>query len=143
MKIRVLDFSEYPGLRHSKISEKSGEDFYHEVLNSAFSDAYSTGKRIEIDLDGVDSYAPSFLDEAFGNLVYDFGEKNVEHLLTITSNEEPHWIQEIKGPTFKKWELRRKSKLEPKVTKVHEPWNRLVNGQIEVKVWMQPENDDY
>jgi hypothetical protein len=39
--ISVLeDFSEFPALRHSIVSDESGEKFYHNVLNKAFKEAY-------------------------------------------------------------------------------------------------------
>ena len=33
--INIKDFSEYPGLRHCSISDDSGEEFYHKILNKA------------------------------------------------------------------------------------------------------------
>ena len=66
------DFSMYPGLRHHSISDNSGEDFYHTLLNLKFKEVYENASVLTVILDGTEGYAPSFLDEAFGNLIYDF-----------------------------------------------------------------------
>ena len=34
--IRVFDFTEYPGLRHCSISDDSGEEYYHKILNKEY-----------------------------------------------------------------------------------------------------------
>ena len=34
--IYIKDFSEYPGLRHCSISDDSGEEYYHSILNKEF-----------------------------------------------------------------------------------------------------------
>ena len=36
----IRDFTEYPGLRHKSISDDSGEEYYHKILNREFKDAY-------------------------------------------------------------------------------------------------------
>ena len=42
--IKVKDFSEYPGLRHCSISDDSGEEYYHKILNSKFKETYEKKK---------------------------------------------------------------------------------------------------
>ncbi len=139
MKISVLsDFSEYPGLRHCTFSEKSGEEFYHSVLNRAFKEAYERNTKLSVDLDNTAGYASSFLDEAFGNLVFDFTLDNVKRMVEIISNQEPHWKDMIEEQTYQQWEERRVKKNNPKVTKHHGEWFRLVNNKIESGVWEQP-----
>ena len=54
------DFSEFPGLRHCAISENSGEEFYHNVLNKAFKEAYDNKTKLTINLDNTAGYASSF-----------------------------------------------------------------------------------
>lgn len=134
------DFSAYPGLRHCNLSDNSGEHFYHEILNKCFNEAYERNDKLTVVLDGTDGYAPSFIDEAFGNLVYDFSADIVKKYLVIISNEEPVWIQSIEKDTIPKWEERRKGNMSPKVTLVHAPWYRFVNNSIEQKLWEKPMN---
>ena len=101
MNISVLnDFSEFPGLRHCDISDRSGEEFYHSVLNKAFKKAYEMNEKLVVCLDETDGYASSFLDEAFGNLVYDFTLNIVKNHIEIISEEEPHWKELIENQTF-------------------------------------------
>lgn len=136
--IRVVDFDEYPGLRHCTISEFSGEEFYHSVLNAAFKEALEKGEKIVIDLDNVDAYASSFLDEAFGNLVYDFTLKNVSKFVEINSNDEPHWIKMIQEETYIQWEDRRKNNDKVVVTENHKGWYRIIDGELKNDVWEKP-----
>jgi hypothetical protein len=137
-KIRVLDFDEYPGLRHCSVSEFSGEEYYHKILNDDFKKAYENKEVLIVELDGTDAYASSFLDEAFGNLVYDFTLANVSRLIKIISNDEPHWVKMLQEKTFKEWETRRKNNEKPIVTELHEPWFRLVDSKIKKEVWEMP-----
>ena len=132
------DFSEDTGIRHSRYSESSGEDFYHEKLNEIFYECYTRGEKLQLELDGGDDgYTPSFLDESIGNLVYDFTLKVVKAFLVIISEWEPYWIDEIEQKTYPQWETRRQKGMQPTITKVHGPWYRLVNGTVEKKVWIQ------
>ena len=137
-KIKVLDFDEYPGLRHCSVSEFSGEEFYHKILNDAFEKAYENMEVLIVELDGTDAYASSFLDEAFGNLVYDFTLANVLRLVKIVSNDEPHWVKMLQEKTFNEWETRRRNNEKPIVTELHEPWFRLVDSKIKKEVWETP-----
>lgn len=68
MKTYIVSKDYFPltGLRYCKRSAHSGEDFYHQKLNTWFADAYENQERISVVLDGgEDGYGPSFLDEAF------------------------------------------------------------------------------
>jgi len=135
--ISVLDsFSEYPGLRHCAVSDDSGEEFYHKVLNKEFKDALDNNEILIVNLDNTAGYAPSFLDEAFGNLVYDFSMETVKNNINIISEEEPSWKDMIYEETFVQWEDRRKSNEAPKITGNHSEWYRLnANGELEYKTW--------
>lgn len=133
------DYSPYTGLRHSINSELSGEDFYHKKLNSAFAEALQNQEKLFLELDGsLDGYAPSFLDEAIGNLVYDFGLEVVKSNLVIKSERESQWIVMIEQQTFPNWAKRRKDKDIPTVTEQHSAWYRLVNGELKLKIWCSP-----
>jgi hypothetical protein len=131
-------FSEFTGLRHCNISENSGEEFYHKLLNSEFKTAFQNKEQLTIILDGVDGYASSFLDEALGNLVYDFTLDNVKKYIKLISEQEPHWKDMIENQTYNQWESRRENNEAPKVTEQHEPWYRLINGELKQKTWELP-----
>lgn len=138
--IRIFeDFSEYPGLRTINLSDNSGEDFYHKILNEKFYEAVSRNKKLVVDLDSTSGYAPSFLDEAFGNLIYDFSRKVVENSLELISTEEPSWIEMLRDTTFNQWEERRVKNQQPKVFVKHKPWYRFVSGKYEKDVWILPD----
>lgn len=134
------DYSPFTGLRHSANSDLSGEHFYHQKLNAVFAEAYEKGENLLLDLDGsLDGYAPSFLDEAIGNLVYDFGLDVVKSKLLLKSQRESQWIVMIEQQTYPNWAKRRKDKEIPTVTEQHSAWYRLVNGELKLEVWCSPD----
>ena len=138
MKEYVLsvDYSPITGLRYCNESDFSGEDFYHRKLNAWFADAYQNNEQVKIILDGgEDGYGPSFRDEAFGNLVYDFSLDIVKKILIIESPGEELWKEEIEENTFPDWEKRRTKKETPKQTESHDAWYRLIDNKLERKVW--------
>lgn len=132
--IKVSDFSEFPGLRHCDISDDSGELFYHEILNGEFKKAFENKEKLTLILDGTAGFAPSFLDEAIGNLIYDFRVSNVKEYLELVSLEEPNIIESLKKETFNEWENRRLKKQEPTKTERHNAWWYLdENGELKNK----------
>lgn len=136
--IIIAEYSKSPGPRYCYQGDDSGEDFYHKILNGRFKDAVEQISELEINLDGPDGYASSFLDEAFGNLVFDFGLENVQKRITIISKEEPEWIEMIESETYVQWEQRRTNNQVPKKTIEHEAWWRynFANDSNEKKVWI-------
>ncbi|MEP2775079.1 MAG: DUF4325 domain-containing protein [Luteolibacter sp.] len=60
--LKVSDFSRFPGGRHIRDGENSGELFRKEVFDAAV----STGEPITVDLRDLEILLPSFVDEAFG-----------------------------------------------------------------------------
>ena len=128
--INIYDFSEYPGLRHCNISDDSGEEFYHKILNKSFYKALKNKKKTTVNLDDTAGYAPSFLDEAFGNLIFDFGIDLVSQNLILISNQEPDLIDVLKDETFKEWQDRRKNNNKPKKTKEHESWFSYIDNEF-------------
>ncbi|HBZ67570.1 MAG TPA: hypothetical protein DEO70_12100 [Bacteroidales bacterium] len=135
--IAVMDYSKSPGPRYSAQGDDSGEDFYHKILNEKFKYACDNKLDIEINLDGPDGYASSFLDEAFGNLVFDFGKEDVKNRVTIISNEEPEWIEMIINETYNEWEERRIANDTPTKTAKHEAWWRLnYNNLLSKEEWV-------
>jgi len=95
ISIAVVDYSNSPGPRYCSQGEYSGEDFYCTILKREFQNAVENKIILEVNLDGTDRYASSFLDEAFGNLVFDFGLENVQNYLRIISEEEPELAEMI------------------------------------------------
>lgn len=135
-QLLIRDYTEYPGPRYIEQGESSGEDFYHSQLNDAFAKAIEQNKVLEVILDGTAGFASSFLDEAFGNLVFDFTRKIVERNLIITSKEEPDWKDMISNDVFSDWEIRRIDQKVPKKTKTHGAWYRWENDKLEKNVWL-------
>jgi hypothetical protein len=136
--ILISEYSQSPGPRYCRQGDDSGEDFYHKVLNEKFKETLEQGSELVVNLDGPDGYASSFLDEAFGNLVFDFGLDNVRHRVKIISNEEPEWIDMIEKETYGQWEQRRRDKQYPKKTIDHEGWWRydFANNLTEKQRWI-------
>ena len=91
--------------------------------------------KLTIELDGTAGFASSFLDEAFGNLVFDFSSDTVKSNIIIISNQEPDWKEMIMNNIIPDWESRRKKKETPKKTQEHNEWYRLENGTLIKKVW--------
>lgn len=138
-EIKVLtQFSESPGPRYCRQGKWSGEQFYHEILNQAFGKAYKNGETLTLDLDGTDGYMSSFLDEAIGNLVYDFGMQAVKDYLIIISKEEPVWKKVIENEVIPEWSKYKREGTLPKKTsrKNHPSWFRLINGELRENVWI-------
>lgn len=114
--LNVIDFSEYPGPRYKDQGPDSGELFYVNKLNPSFSECYKEGKLLKVILDGTAGFASSFLDEAFGQLTFDFGESLVKEILLIESFDEPEWSRMIMDETIPQWEKRREKGEVPKAT---------------------------
>lgn len=132
--IKVREYSEYPGPRYVEQGEFSGEDFYHTILNKAFAEAYKDNSVLNVDLDNTAGYMSSFLDEAFGNLVYDFSKNIVEKHLCVISDQEPDWIAMLHNESFLQWEQRRLKQEAPKKTTNHPQWYRFINDKLECQI---------
>lgn len=113
IKIRILDFTEYPGVRYIGQGEDTGEEFYIEKIKPAFQKCIDENKKLVVDLDNTAGYASSFLDECFGNLVYDFPYEEIVNRLEIISTQEPDWIEVIFDETLPQWK-RKKDDGEPR-----------------------------
>ena len=138
MQINILkDFSEYPGPRYCTQGTDSGESFYHKILNDSFKMAYENQTILEIDINNTAGYMSSFWDESIGNLVYDFTQDIVKKYIKIISAEEPIWINLIFNKIIPEWEERRIKKEEPKKTKEHRAWFKLIDGNLQKKIWIK------
>lgn len=91
------DFSDTPGGRYRTDGAASGEEFREFQLKPKFLNARREGTVLEIDLDGAEGYATSFLEEAFGGLAREFGAKAVLKTLKFTCADEPLLIREIES----------------------------------------------
>jgi hypothetical protein len=108
--IRVIDFTEAPGPRYISQGEHSGEQFYVEVLNKKMADCIKENKELDILLDGTAGYPSSFLDQAFGELVYDFSKKIVDQRVNIVTTVNRRRKEKLENETYGQWEEKRNSK---------------------------------
>lgn len=93
--LKVKDFTETPGPRFERQGESSGEAFRQKYLAPAFNDAVRNEEVLLVDLDGTAGYATSFLEEAFGGLVREFGGELVRKHLQYRCTDEPYLEEEI------------------------------------------------
>ncbi len=114
LKIKVLEYSEYPGPRYIEQGEDSGEEFYYKIIKPKFQECISTDKILVVDLDDTAGYASSFLDECFGNLVYDFEFEEIKKRLKIISFQEPDWVEVIFEETLPEWHKKLKNNIDRK-----------------------------
>lgn len=128
--LNVIDFTEYPGPRYDNQGPESGEKFYVEKLNHAFLKCYNESSILVVNLDGTAGFASSFLDEAFGQLTYDFGATLLEDNLQIESIDEPEWPRMIKEETIPQWQKRREEKEAPKATMKYRVSGINIKGEI-------------
>lgn len=114
IRIKVLDFTENPGpryMRQDKVGDStSGEAFYLQKLNFAFAQAFQENKQLVLELDGVSGYPSSFLDEAIGELVFDFTLEIVKKQLEFDTRMYKRRVTQVKEETYPQWEERRKKK---------------------------------
>lgn len=113
---KIVDFSMRPGPRFRNQGSSSGEEFYCDYLKYWFEEALQQHKILIVTLDGTDGYLTSFIDEAFGRLVYDFGIEKVRENLRVVSDLEPEWITRLNEKTYPLWEDRRKNQQAPRIT---------------------------
>lgn len=78
------DFSDTPGTRYEKDGPFSGERFREEILVPAYR-RLEGPKQIVVELDGVEGYPASFLEEAFGGFARLFGRKEASRVLDFRS----------------------------------------------------------
>lgn len=78
------DFSLTPGPRYTWQGEFSGQLFRDSFLIKYFSDP-NDETIINIYIDGVEGYPPSFLEETFGGLVRKFGRDRVIKKINIVA----------------------------------------------------------
>ena len=62
-----------------------------------------------VDLDGTSGYPSSFLDEAFGELVYDFSLEEVKKRVRFTTTMFKKRKEQVENETYEQWEKKRKT----------------------------------
>lgn len=87
------EFSDCPGARYYEDGDFSGQKFREKFLEKNFNDY----DMLEINLDGTEGYATSFLEEAFGGLARKYTPNEVLTKIQFISSEEPNLINEIKS----------------------------------------------
>lgn len=90
----VKEFTNTPGGRKRDDGKFSGEEFREEHLEKHFRDIQDKSA-VTIILDGVEGYATSFLEEAFGGLARKFGKQVCLDRLRFVSKEDPLLPEEI------------------------------------------------
>jgi hypothetical protein len=94
IKINIAsEFSTTPGARFKQDGPFSGEEFRENFLEPHFKNS-NDNSVIEIYLDGVEGYATSFLDEAFGGLARKYGKANCLKRLKFFSEARKIYIEE-------------------------------------------------
>lgn len=88
----VNDFTDTPGARYYDDGDFSGQEFRDKFIIPNFNNY----KKIQINLDGTEGYATSFLEEAFGGTARIFGIEETAKKLEFISREEPDLLEEIK-----------------------------------------------
>jgi hypothetical protein len=92
------DFNKTPGFRYRRQSPgTSGEEFRDNCLEPKYLEAIEAEDALQVILDGTDGYLTSFLEEAFGGLQEKHRDQNILDTIEIISNEEPHWLEAIRG----------------------------------------------
>ncbi|MBN1907109.1 MAG: STAS-like domain-containing protein [Deltaproteobacteria bacterium] len=89
------DYTITPSARYKKDGPFSGEDFRETCLEKHFENK-EDNYRITIVLDGVEGFATSFLEEAFGGLARKFGKKRCLARLNFISEEDRLLVDEIR-----------------------------------------------
>ena len=89
------DFCTAPGGRRRAYGNRSAEEFLETLLLPRYIESVTAGVPLGIDLDGVEGYAASFLDEAFAGLARARAPENILDHLKLISFEEPYLIKEI------------------------------------------------
>lgn len=82
------EFAKDLGPRYFALGPHSGEEFRDDVLIPAFKQANT----VIVDLDDVEGFSASFLEEAFGGLVREFGLSAVQSKLTVRSVFSQWWV---------------------------------------------------
>lgn len=92
----ALHFTKTPGARNYDDGKKSGEEFFHQVLQPKYLQATKEGTKLKIVIDGIEGFPSSFINEAFGLLGNTYPPEEVWNNLIIVSTEVPKYVKKIK-----------------------------------------------
>lgn len=95
VSLRLADWTDAPGGRQRETGPFSGQEYREDIVTPAFMEAHNKDAFLCIDLDGVQGYAASFLDEVFYGLAKEFGAGLVLGTVKLVCNESPETILEI------------------------------------------------
>lgn len=96
MRISVAqEFSPTPGPRYREEGDFSGEEFLEKLLKPKYDEAVAAREILEVDLDGAEGYATSFLEAAFGGLAKMYGVDEVLKNIQLRCEDEPYLVLEI------------------------------------------------
>lgn len=97
VKINIAkDFSDILGGRFYSDGSFSGQEFYERILKNSFNKAINKKTKLEINLDGTFGYPSSFIDQSFGELGREYGQKLVQDTLIFISNDQPNLENKIR-----------------------------------------------
>lgn len=111
IELSVVDYTENPGPRYIRQGDCSGEGFYVNVLNKVFAKCIEEDKKLIVNLDGASGYPSSFLDEAFGELVYDYSLLEVKKRVVFVTTMFRKRKEQVENETYVQWEKKRNRKL--------------------------------
>lgn len=94
MLYKISDkFTKLPGGRYKKNGDKSGEQFREEILTDLIDMCLAKNEKLQLDLDDVYGFPPSFLEEAFGGLLRKdfkkYNEQSLKEVLEFIADDEP------------------------------------------------------
>lgn len=89
------DFSDTPGGRYKSEGPFSGELFRIKFLKPKFLEARASHEKLIIVLDGCFGYPSSFIDESFGGLARELGDKSILNEMELISCDQPSLIEFI------------------------------------------------
>lgn len=96
----LKEFGPITGFRYYTDGPKSGQEFYEKLLKPKFEEAISCGSKLKIEMDGVEGYLSSFINEAFRKLGEDFGSADVWERLIVEYSESPRVIDKIRKAVY-------------------------------------------
>lgn len=96
------DYSEILGGRWIKLGPYSGEEFYNQILNPKFEQAFKEREMLHVYLDGTKGYGSSFLDQSFGELARIYGVTTVESVIQFHTHYFKWYVDYIKNEIWQK-----------------------------------------
>ena len=96
MTLKLAEFTDTPLFRTRDDGDKSGEQYFDEVLRDAFEKAAKIGAHLVLDFDGLKFLASPFLRTSVGALVERFGIDKVKKTIDFRSLRAPLRIEQAR-----------------------------------------------